>query len=130
MAYRATPNTATGYNPISLLHGRDILLPNYSDLKAKISKQDPSHVQRLEKLRSSLKLAYKAVAQNNRNSHLNNKRLYDRKGKLRSFEVGELVYLYVPALKPGLSRTFHRFWTGPCKVTANLSDKLRSDGSK
>ena len=99
-----------------------MILPNSNDLKAKISKKDPSHVKRLENLKSSLKLAYKAVAQNNRISHLNNKRLYDRKAKLRSFEVGELVYLYVPAMKPGLSRKFHKYWTGPCKVTAKLSD--------
>ena len=122
MAYRATPNTATGYSPFFLLHGREMVLPNSSDLKAKISKKDPSHVQRLESLRSSLKRAYKSVAQNNRISHLKNKRLYDRKAKLRSFEVGELVYLYVPATKPGLSRKFHKCWTGPCKVTAKLSD--------
>jgi hypothetical protein len=50
-----------------------MVLPNSNDLKAKISKEDPGHTQRLENLKSSLKLAYKSVAQANRNSHLNNK---------------------------------------------------------
>ena len=37
MAYRATPNTVTGYSPFYLLHGREMQLPNQDDLKAKIS---------------------------------------------------------------------------------------------
>jgi hypothetical protein len=122
LAYRATPNTSTGYSPFYLVQGREMVLPNSNDLKAKISKQDPSHAQRLENLKSSLKLAYKSVAQANRNSHLNNKRLYDREAKLRSLEVGEHVYLYVPAVKPCLSRKFHKILRGTCKVTAKFSD--------
>jgi hypothetical protein len=45
---------------------REMVLPNSNDLKAKISKQDTSHAQRLENLKSSLKLAYKSVAQANK----------------------------------------------------------------
>ena len=124
MAYRATPNTTTGYSPFYLLHGREMTLPSSDDLKAKLSKEVESsdHTHRLENLKSSLKFAYESVRKANRKSHLNNKRLYDRKAKLRSFEIGDLVYLYNPARKPGQCHKFHKPWTGPFKVTAKISD--------
>jgi len=67
-------------------------------------------------------LAYKSVARANRSSHLRNKKLYDRKATQRRFETENLVYLYNPAIKPGLSRKFSKPWTGPYKVTVKISD--------
>jgi len=67
MAYRATPNTTTKHSPFYLLHGREMPLPTSDDLKAKISKENPSHSQRLENLRNSLKSAYKIVKEANKN---------------------------------------------------------------
>ena len=57
----------------------------------------------------------------NRKSHVNNKRLRDRKAKLLKFEVGDVVYLYCPAMKPGLSRKFRKPWSDPFKIT-KISD--------
>jgi len=37
MTYRATPHSTTGYSPFYLPHGREMILPNEGDLKAKIS---------------------------------------------------------------------------------------------
>jgi len=42
----------------------------------------------------------------NRKAHQINKRLYDRHAKFRSFEAGDQVYLYNPAVKPGTSKSF------------------------
>jgi len=106
MAYRATPNTVTGYSPFYLLHGREMILPNHANLKAKVTAENPDHKQRLESLKSSLKLAYETVAKANKISHQNNKRLYDRKAKTRHFKVDDLVYLYNPSVKPGLTKNF------------------------
>jgi len=63
-------------------------LPNSDNLKAKLPKEKANFDQdrRLENLKSSLQLAYKAVKKANRQSHLKNKRLYYRKAKLRSFQ--------------------------------------------
>jgi len=38
MAYRATTNTATGYSPYYLLHGREMTLPNSDNLKVRVTK--------------------------------------------------------------------------------------------
>ena len=45
----------------------------------------------IENVRSSLKLAYKLVAEANKRSHQNNKMLYDKKAKPRAFQVKDLV---------------------------------------
>jgi hypothetical protein len=97
-------------------------LPNHANLKAKVTEESPDRKQRLESLKSSLKLAYDAVAKANRASHRNNKRLYDRKAKVRHFKVDDLVYLYNPSVKPGLTKKFSRPWTGPYRITKRLSE--------
>jgi hypothetical protein len=58
----------------------------------------------------------------NRKSHLNNKRLYDKRAKPREFEVQDLVYLYNPSLKSGLTRKFAKPWIGPCQITKKISE--------
>jgi transposase InsO family protein len=122
MAYRATPHTVSQHSPFYLLHGREMLLPNNDNLKAQISRQPPDHNQRLRNLKASLRLAYESIRRANRKSHKNNERLYNRSAKQRSFEPGDLVYLYNPAVRPGLSMKFHHCWSGPCRITAKDSD--------
>jgi hypothetical protein len=106
MSHRETPHTTTAYSPFYLLHGREIVLPSNGNLKARLPKDHTDEDQRLENLKSNLRLAYNLAAKANRKSHLNNKRLYDRRAKPREFEVQDLVYLYNPALKSGLTRKF------------------------
>jgi hypothetical protein len=98
-----------------------MLLPSSEYLRANISCSPPDHHQRLQNLKISLRTAYNTVRQANKRSHQQNKELYDRKAKLRSFEIGSFVYLCTPAVKPGLSRKFHRPWSGPYRVTAKVS---------
>jgi hypothetical protein len=45
-----------------------------------------------------------------------------RKSRTRTFKEAGYVYLYKPAVKPGLSKKFHYLWSGPFQVTAKLSD--------
>jgi len=117
MAYRATPNTVKNFSPFHLLHGREMPLPNSDNLKARVSRGNPDHHQILENLKASLNAAYKYVNKSNKNSHQDNKRLYDRRAKLRKFKFGDIVYLYSPVMKPGLSRKFNKPWSGPHKIT-------------
>jgi len=78
--------------------------------------------QLLKNLKASLRLAYRTVEKANRKSHQKNERLYNRKAKLRKFHAGNLVYLFNPTVKPGLSRKFHKVWSGPFRITAKISD--------
>jgi len=89
IAYRSTPNTTTCISPYYVLHGREMVLPNSNDLKAKIAKENSDHDPRLENLKSNLRPAYKLVKKANKKSHLKNKRLYDSKAKLMTFKTGD-----------------------------------------
>jgi hypothetical protein len=124
MAYRATPHGTTHYSPFYLLHGREMNLPAEEDLKAQTPEQEQNfeHAQRLENLKFSLREAYKAVGINSRRSHDKNKEIYDRKAKERKFEVNDIVYLFCPARKEGGCQKFRKFWQGPYKVVAKLSE--------
>jgi hypothetical protein len=64
-----------------------MILPSADKLKARLAKEHTNDDQRLEQLKSNLRLTHKLAAQANRKSHQNNKRLYDRKAKPREFEV-------------------------------------------
>jgi len=123
MAYRATPQSTTGYSPFYLLHGREMVLPNEGDLKAKISHdiQDVDQVKRLENLKSSLKKAYEEDRLHNQKAHHKNKAYYDKKAKERKFDVNDKVYLFCPARKPGRCHKFRSFWQGPFIVVQKLS---------
>jgi hypothetical protein len=61
------------------------------------------------------------VQERARKSHATNKRYYDRKAKLREFAKGDIVYVYSPAIKVGVSSKFRRSWTGPYRVIARKS---------
>jgi hypothetical protein len=65
--------------------------------------------------------AQNQVVRANKKSYLNNKFWYDCKAKQRKYEVNDLVYLYNPAMNPGLSRKFRKPWTGLYKVTEKSS---------
>ena len=87
-----------------------------------ISQTPLEHNQRLKNLKGSLRQDYRTVEQANRKSHQKNERLYNRKAKLRNFHAGNLIYLINPTVKHGLSRKFHKVWSGPFRIIANIFD--------
>jgi hypothetical protein len=73
-------------------------------------------------LKAALNLAYKQVAKANKQSHESNKQRYDLRAKPRRFEIKEMVFLYNPAVKKGLTRKFNRPWHGPYQITKRISE--------
>jgi hypothetical protein len=124
MAYRATPHSTGGYSPYFSLHGLEMVLPTLQELRAKVTPELRGTEQeaRLENLKSTLRKAYKLVRRNNGKSQQVNKRYYERRAKMRKFEVGDIVYLFNPAKKPRQCPKFRKPWTGPYRVQAKPSD--------
>jgi hypothetical protein len=115
MAYRSTLHSTGDHRPYYLFHVREMVLPALQELRAKVTPEliGTEQEARLENLNSSLRKAYKLVRRNNRKSHQVNKRYYDRRAKMRKFKVGDIVYLFNPAKKPGQCPKFRKLWTGP-----------------
>jgi len=94
-------------------------LPGNDNLKARCVQEDTSLDRHIENLKTSLRMAYKEVAEANRKAHQKNNRFYDRKTKAVHFEENVLMYLYTVAMKAGLTR---KFWSAPYKVITKISD--------
>ena len=122
MAHREQPHSNTGYSPFYLLHGREMQLLSNDTLRARCVQGSTNLDQRIENLKARLRRVYKEVGKANRKAHQNSKRLHHRKAKARHFEANDLVYLYTPAMKPGLTKKFRKFWSGPYKVIRKLSE--------
>jgi hypothetical protein len=99
-----------------------MVLPTSQGLKAKLTPEvrETDFAHRLENVKSTLQSAYKIVRENNRKSHDTNKRHYDQKAKERSFQPGEIVYLFKKEKKTGQSSKFFFAWQKPYKVIARL----------
>jgi hypothetical protein len=94
-----------------------MILPSADNLMARLPKENIDDDQRLEQLKSNLRLAHKLAAHASRKSHQNNKRWYNRKAKPGEFEVQDVVYLYHSTRKPGMSKKFAKTWSGPWQIT-------------
>jgi hypothetical protein len=92
----------TGYSPFYLLHGREMVVPNTHNLRAKLSPEAETldEAGRLRKLQSALRLANKIMRKMIQSAHWRNKRYYDRTVEQRVLREGDVVYHYGPAVKP------------------------------
>ena len=55
-------------------------------------------------------------------SHQRNKKRYDKHGLFSPYSIGDLIWLHVPAVKPGRTKKFALQWRGPYTVIDKLSD--------
>ena len=50
------------------------------------------------------------------------KQFYDKQVHGEPYKVGDLVWLFSPAVPPGKSRKLHHPWSGPFKIIKHISD--------
>ena len=102
-AYRTAIHDSTGYNPFLVMFGHSPTLPIYVMLgQGEEQKELPSYVQRLQQ---SLQAAFASVHKHLDVAHQRQKQEADKlstgEGQL---QVGDRVWLYVPAVKTGTTR--------------------------
>ena len=124
-AYRTAVHDSTGFTPFSVMFGRSPTLP--VDVILGRTQQDhctqlPHYVR---KLQQSVKAAFSEVRQRLVSAHQHQKKSAEAHSKPRSeetqFQIGDIVWLYTPAVKSGLSRKLSSFWRGPYTVIDKIS---------
>ncbi|UYV84721.1 hypothetical protein LAZ67_X003197 [Cordylochernes scorpioides] len=118
-AYNTAKQDTTGFTPFKLIHGReaeitvDTLFPNpHEDLQEDYSQKIASRVEETRQLArlETLKAQEKDKAR------------YDSKHEAIDYNVGDLVWIFIPIRKVGLSEKLMKKYFGPYRVTRKLSD--------
>ncbi|UYV64560.1 K02A2.6-like [Cordylochernes scorpioides] len=118
-AYNTAKQDTTGFTPFELIHGResettvDTLFPNpHEDLQEDYSQRIASRVEETRQLArlETLKAQEKDKAR------------YDSKHEAMDYNIGDLVWIFIPIRKVGLSEKVMKRYFGPYRVTRKLSD--------
>ena len=113
-AYRSTPaDNSVGFSPFFLLYGREARLPLDVTLMAKSEYPEKTVREHIHHLVSQLEV-FRAISK--QHLELNQASMKDRYDEHTSdvqFQVGDTIWLYIPATQPGLSKKLMKFWSGP-----------------
>ncbi|GBO16575.1 hypothetical protein AVEN_16934-1 [Araneus ventricosus] len=114
-AYNSAKQNSTGFSPFFLIYGRnittplDVILPHNND-----QDHDDSYVQKLvtrsEEARQLANIHIK-------DAQPSDKRRYDARHRSVSCKIGDLVWVYTPIRKVGLSEKLLRRYFGPYRIT-------------
>ena len=121
LAYNTSVQPTTGYTPFYLMFGRqaripvDVMFGSSPD----VINSPSTYASTLQK---SLTLAYDQVRDKMNTTFQRQKQFYDKKVHGKPFSVGDLVWLYSPAVPSGQAKKLYHPWTGPYEVVKKLSD--------
>jgi len=121
MAYRASPHQSTNCSPNLLMFGEEVRLPvdlMYAD--GSLEEQVPAcPVEYVEWVREASRQAFHKARHFLKKSAERQKRLYDKNTFLRTFKVGDWVWVLSP---PVLHGKFTRSWKGPFLIVRVLNE--------
>ena len=121
LAYRTAIHESTNFTPFHLTFGRSPNLPLDLMLGRITDNQVMGYPQFVQKLQQTLKSSFILVQQHLKAAHARRKRLYDQRSQDTKFHTGELVWLFVPAVKTGRTRKLASLWRGPYTVLDKVS---------
>lgn len=115
LAMNSAVSTTTGYSPYYLLHGRDIDLP-FDDIIRPTRTTDKSVDTYVVELHEKLHDAFEITRRRIRESAERQERYYDRNTKPVTLQVGDLVLLHTPVIRPNVTRKHGQLWDGPYRI--------------
>ena len=130
-AYRTAIQESTGFTPYHLNFGRTPSLPIEVMLGHVTEDQVSSYPEFVQLTHSQLRSAQQLANKNLRAAHRRQKALYDQRCQGEELRVGDRVWLYCPAVKPGRTKKFASLWRGPYTVidkTGPVNYKIRLIG--
>ena len=121
-AYRVTPNTQGSlHSPFMLLYGRNPRLPIDTNLitPKQFTRSIDEH---LAKTIVKLEAFHEIARHNISTAQQKYKEIYDRKSKEVTFQVGDWVWVWNPAVGLGKSTKLAFSYTGPFQIVGQISD--------
>lgn len=120
LAYRATPQSTTGFSPFFMVHGREPELPSEIIFDSTPTQIDLSENDYVLEITTRLKEAFKVARQRIIKSKEQSKTRYDQNSVDKTFQPEDLVLLLDETVKRGRSRKLKKPWIGPYKVMKKL----------
>lgn len=121
LAYRSAVHDTTGHSPARIIFGADLRLP--SDLKfGSSSERSGAGGDYWKMLQAEMNEIHQVVRQRTQLMSNKMKDRYDRAMNSEGFKEGELVLLYNPQRKKGMSPKLQTSWEGPYKIVNRLND--------
>ena len=121
MAYRSSLHSATGVTPYFMVFGREVVLP--MDLLVGFAPEETvtSRADYVAKLRIKLRNAHEIARRMLRAAFATGKGIHDKHAKIRSFNIGDAVWLHNPHVRKGQTLKFAPYWHGPYIVIGKIS---------
>ena len=133
-AYNTSVHATTGYTPFYLMHGYEARLPVDVVYGSAPQKSTSSH-DYVADMHQRITTAFEKVRERTGQEQLRQKQYYDQKVHGAPFQVGDLVWLWQPAVprKRRYCAKFHRAWQGPHVIVKRISDstyRIKSSKNK
>lgn len=122
MAYRSADQETTSYSPNMMMLGREARLPVdlvYGSLPVNSATSVPQYV---ADLKDRMCNVHEAAREHIKSASNKQKSEYDYSAKFQPYKDGDLVWLYDPKRKVGLSPKLQSYWDGPYRVITSISD--------
>jgi hypothetical protein len=123
MAYRSSVHETTGQTPANILFGRELRLPCDLVFGSKPG-EDLAGEDYVTDLRRRMDDIHEQVRTNIQASSGRMKDQYDIKAEKGGYQPGDLVWLYNPQRRRGLSPKMQRNWEGPYEVVKRINDVI------
>jgi hypothetical protein len=122
MAYRSAVHETSGFTPNFMMMGREADLPLDVVFGKPPDQRYSSSHEWIQSLERRLEISHRFARDNLRCNMRRQKRYYDSRTRWERFQAGDLVWLFSPKRKRGISPKLQTWWYGPYEVIDRLSD--------